>query len=182
MTVSKILGKLEGAGFSVSFDEDIVLHGQKPLDDELKNLVQDNKQEILFHLRTGEYTKLTKRAEELAGYLNDHPATPLRKPEERLAEYEQLVDRISELQPYIDHYELSGLGRWYSEGWFLLHSDLLNEIIVIVRDPETKLSAGCSIYPIYQFSEVKALDGKSDDQIRAVHKTKKVFSGEVQSS
>ena len=178
MTVSKILGKLQGAGFSVSFDKDIVLHGEGDLSDELRDLVQQNKQEILYHLRTSEYTKLTKQAEELASWLNDS-SVPLPDREKRLPEYEALVEQISELQPYIDYYKESGLDRWYSEGWLLLHSELLNELIVIIRDETVDLPSGVGAYPVYQFSEVEALSGKTDEVIRGVHATKKVFKGEV---
>lgn len=179
MTAFEILNKLKGAGFSVSFDEDIILHGQGDLDDELRHLVEENKSELLYHLRTREYDRLTGEAGKLASYLNDSPA-PLPGRESQLFKYEALVDRIAELQPHIDRYQESGLTRWYSEGWLLVHSEILNELIVVIRDPDVKLPAGARAYPVYLFKEVETLAGKNDQTICAANKVKKTFKGKIE--
>ncbi len=178
MIALEILNKLEGAGFSVSFDEDIVLHGQGTLSDELKNLVQVNKQEILFHLRTREYTRLRAEANKLAEWIDNSDA-PIQERRERVPEFKKLVNRIAELQPHIDHYEKSGLGSWYGQGWLLIHSNLLNELIVVVRDADVQVPEGAGAYPVYEMREVKALKDADEEQIRGAHRVKKVFKGKV---
>ncbi len=183
MTIDTILKTLKSASYVVGFDDhDILIDlpdgGIVNLDDGLRADVLQQKQEILFFLRSKKYNQLRAQAESLGAYLDDTSILPAERGK-RLAEYEDIVKQIAALEPVIQHYEESGLSRWYGQGWFLLHSDLLNEIIVIVRDPSIKLPAGCSNYPVYQPKEVTALDGKTDEVIKAAHSAKKVFSGQV---
>ncbi len=183
MSIDNILKTLKSAGYVVGFDSENILidlpdGGTVHLDARLRQDILSNKPEILFHLRSREYNRLRSQAESLGAYLDD-PAAPLPARKEKLPEYERLTERIADLQGWTDYYEQSGLSRWYSEGFLLIFSELLSEVICVVRDPEIRLPAGCAGYPVYQFSEVTALDGKMDDHIRAAHSTKKVFSGQV---
>ncbi len=80
MNIDSILKNLKSAGFDVSFDDhDIFLNnstGQAVLDDELKEVIQSNKQEILYHLRIREYIQLYTQTKKLTECLNDS-ASPL---------------------------------------------------------------------------------------------------------
>ena len=183
MMIDSIITKLHSAGFSVSFDDqDILLDNpsvQAVLDDELKETIQVNKQELLFHLRSREYSRLTEQAEKLDAYLNG-PSTPRSEREARLEEYEHLVKRISELQSYIDHYQGSGLGSWYESGWMLLHSEILNELIVVVRDETIKVPEGTQHFPKYLLKEINKLKHLDEQQIKQAHSVKKVFQGNIE--
>ncbi len=182
MIVDSIINKLNSAGFTVSFDDqDILLDtpsGEAVLSDELKAVVHDNKPEILFFLRMREYNQLRAQAEKLGAYLNS-PAEPLPARKERLPEYERLIEQIGVLQGWVDHYQESGLDRWYRDGWVLIFSNLLNEMIVLIRSAEVKLPESARVYPAYFFEEVQLLDGKDDQTIRAAHSVKKTFNGQV---
>lgn len=179
MSVIEILDKLKAAGFSVSSDsQDILLDGDAVLDDDLRRAIQANKQELLFHLRTDEYARLTAQARELAEWIDNSDA-PIEERRERVPEFKELVNRIAELQPFIDAYQKNGTAQWREKGWLLLHSDLLNEMIVVVRGTDVQLPEGARGYPVYSFKEVEALAGASEEQIREAHKIKKAFNGEV---
>ena len=183
MNIDSILKNLKSAGFDVSFDDhDIFLNnstGQAVLDDELKDVIQSNKQEILYHLRIREYIQLYTQTKKLTECLNDS-ASPLAAQKEQFPQLEALINKISELEPFIQHYKASGLTQWYESGWLLIHSELLNELVVLVKDENVELPTGAKAYPVYLFKEVESLDGKSDEIIRAAHRIKKAFSGEIE--
>ncbi len=183
MNIDNILKTLKSAGYTVGFDSENILidlpdGGTVTLDDRLRAEILHHKPEILFFLRMRAYNQLRAQAESLGEYLNSS-AEPLPARKARLPEYENLLDEIAVLEPVIQHYEESGLCRWYKDGFLLLYSQLLAEIIVLIRDPEIKLPPGCSSYPLYRLEEVTALSGKTDEVIKAAHLTKKVFTGQV---
>ncbi len=176
MKAVDILKKLKTVGFQVSADDrDILLDGNAVLSDNLRQDIQANKPEILFHLRTREYARLREQALALSAWIDDS-SLPLKERQARLPEYDSLVERIGELQEHVDHYRESGLDRWCREGWILIHSELLNELIIVIRNSEIQAPDG---YPVYEFREVKMLEGKSDQQIRQAHAVKKAFEGEI---
>ncbi len=176
-----LIKNLEGKGVQFEPRGERIWISSKDLPAETMDTIQAGRQEALWFLRTRLYTKLRTQAEKLASYLDD-TSVPLPDREQKLPGYEDLVGRISELQLFIDHYQASGLDRWYSQGWLLIHSDLLGEMIVLIRDPEVKLPESARVYPIYQFSEVQVLDGKSDEIVRAAYMTKKTFNGKIEAS
>ncbi len=177
--ITALIQDLEAEGIQLKPLEDSVWLSKENLTAEIINQVKENKPEILFFLRMREYRQLTAQAHKLAVWLNDH-ATPLAARKEKLQEYESLLEQIADLQPFTDHYQESGLAHWYDSGWLLIHSELLNELVVMVKDETVELPAGARAYPVYLFKEVESLDGKSDEIIRAAHRTKKAFSGRVE--
>jgi len=186
MSIENILNNLKSAGLIVGFDDhDILIDlpngGTVHLDDGLKEDILQHKQEILFLLRNRQYSHLRSQAEKLAEYLNSS-AVPLSEKRKRLSEYENLVNGIADLEPFIQYYRESGLAQWYESGWVLIYSNLLNEIIVLIRSAEVKLPESAQVYPIYMFEEIQQLSGKPDDHIRAAHKTKKIFNGKIEAS
>ncbi len=183
MSIDNILNNLKSAGYTVGFDSENILidlpdGGTVTLDDKLRADVLQQKQEILFFLRSKKYNQLRAQAESLGAYLDDTSILPAERGK-RLAEYEDIVEQIAALEPVIQHYEESCLCRWYKDGFLLLYSQLLAEIIVLIRDPEIRLPAGCTGYPLYRLEEVTALSGKSNDHIKAAHAVKKAFKGQV---
>ncbi|MBW8003123.1 MAG: hypothetical protein FVQ80_14070 [Planctomycetes bacterium] len=183
MKIETILKKLKSAGFKISFDEqDILLDnptGNAVLDNQLKEAVKANRQEILFRLRTCEYRHLRAEANKLAEWIDNSDA-PIQERRERVPEFKKLVNQIAELQGFVDAYQKNGTAQWYEKGWLLLHSDLLGEMIVVVRDADVQLPEGSRGYPVYEFKEVEALTGASEEQIRETHKIKRVFQGKIE--
>ena len=182
MKASNVLKKAEAAGFQVSADDrDIILDGDAVLDDGLRQDIQANKQEILWLLRHREFRQLRTRATELASWMDSADA-PIEERMGKIAEFTELIDRIAELQAFIDRYARDGSDTWWGKEYLLLFSQVLGEIVCVVRGSEVKPPEGMLAYPRYLFCEVKTLQGASDEQIRKVHKVKQVFSGQVMDS
>lgn len=59
---------------------------------------------VLRYLRIRTYNQLTASARTLARFLDDEERDPAAR-EERVPGYRELLDQISQLQPYIDAYE-----------------------------------------------------------------------------
>ncbi len=176
--IAALIKDIESKGIQLKPLDDSVWLSKENLTAEVIKQVKTNKPEILYFLRSREYNQLRTQAEKLGACLDD-TAAPLPAREEKLSEYESLTEQIADLQGWTDYYEQSGLSRWYSEGWVLIFSNLLNEMIVLIRSAEVKLPESARVYPAYFFEEVQLLDGKDDQTIRAAHSVKKTFNGQV---
>ncbi len=94
-------------------------------------------------------------------------------------EVRRLRERLSLLEAVLGDFNRRGLNSWYAKGWIMVHSQLLNEVVVVVRDDSVELPSGAAAFPCYRFSEVQELQGMDQETIRRVHGLKKTFRGEI---
>ena len=71
---------------------------------ELGDTLKAHRDEVLRYLRLRAYDRLTASARTLGRFL-DNTKTDLETRRPRLPEYEELLEQIAGLQPYIDRYE-----------------------------------------------------------------------------
>jgi hypothetical protein len=67
-------------------------------------------------------------------------------------------------------------------GWAPIHSEILGETIIAIRDQAVEVPDRFSDLQPYTRHEAELLDGLSDDHIRESHQIKKVFGGRIASS
>lgn len=158
------------------------IDGPATLAAEIEETIITNRSEVLFRLAVKERTEVLARLESLRQRIDDE-SIPFQERETLVrTELDGNLDRLGVLERVLHDYERSGLAQWYTEGWILVRSELLNETVVVVCDEKVKLPAGARQFPVYRFVEVQALDGADDETIRRAHRTKKVFRGEVVSA
>lgn len=86
-------------------------------------------------------------------------------------EWEQVKREL--LVPYVP--QLKQVYHFAKHGWVYLHSSVLDETIVITLDKEAlDLPAG---YEVYSIEDMKVLERATPEEIRQVHKVRKVFGG-----
>jgi len=104
MTAVQLINTLENEGMRLEARGKQIWVSDRNIPGALLSELKTRRDEVLRYLRQREYDRLTASARTLADFLDDTSiGAPVRLP--RLPEYEQLLEQIAELQPYIDTYE-----------------------------------------------------------------------------
>ncbi|MGA2380230.1 MAG: hypothetical protein ABSG85_13090 [Spirochaetia bacterium] len=182
MSVDAVLDRAVALGLDIRLAQDgehIDVPGTLPRD--IEEAILANRSEVLFHLADQERSEVLTRLEALRKKINEGDEPAEDRPGLRDVAFDPLLDRLWVLERVIAGYEQSGLASWYREGWVMIHSSLLSETVVVVRDEVAlrNLPGGARVFPMYRFEEMEALKDCDEPAIRRAHAYKRAFHGSV---